>query len=163
MFSHTRILLHCGGVQIPKPKKTESFGFFGFGICTPPQCKSILVCENTKAESINYRHSVSVRNWVLEIENWTESNRIRKIQTNPALLSTCNSPINSLTEEYFLKILHDFDLNWTFYILSCSSRLELRCARPGNSNGHISVLYDATFTWLGVLLVLHVLCISIWP
>jgi len=28
----------------------------------------------------------------------------------------------------------------------------------GNSNGHISVLRDATVTWLGTLVVLHVLC-----
>jgi len=27
-----------------------------------------------------------------------------------------------------------------------------------NSNGHISVVRDATVTWLGILLVLHVLC-----
>ena len=50
------------------------------------------------------------------------------------------------------------------------SRLELRCITrvqtlsyvhiSGYSNGHISVLRDATVTWLGVLLVLHVLCIS---
>jgi len=29
--------------------------FFSFGICTPPQCKRILVCENTKTESINFQ------------------------------------------------------------------------------------------------------------
>jgi len=29
-----------------------------------------------------------------------------------------------------------------------------------NSNGHVSVLRDATVTWLGTLLVLHVLCMS---
>jgi len=29
------------------------FGFFGFGISTPPQCKSIPVCENTNTELIN--------------------------------------------------------------------------------------------------------------
>jgi len=28
--------------------------FFGFGIRTPLQCKSILVCENTKTESVNF-------------------------------------------------------------------------------------------------------------
>jgi len=30
-----------------------------------------------------------------------------------------------------------------------------------NSNGHISVLRDTTVTWLGVLVVLHVLCMSV--
>jgi len=37
------------------------FGFqsqvLDFGIRTPPQCKSILVCENTKMESINFHKS----------------------------------------------------------------------------------------------------------
>jgi len=28
----------------------------------------------------------------------------------------------------------------------------------GNSNGHISVIRDATVMWLGTLVVLHVLC-----
>jgi len=32
-----------------------------------------------------------------------------------------------------------------------------------NSNGHISFLHNATVTWLGKLLVLHVLCTLIWP
>ena len=31
-----------------------------------------------------------------------------------------------------------------------------------NSNGHISVVRDATVTWLGKLLVLHVLCMLMW-
>ena len=31
----------------------------------------------------------------------------------------------------------------------------------GNSNGHTSVLHDATVTWLGMLVVLHVLCMLI--
>ena len=30
------------------------FQFFGFGIHRPPQCKSILVCENSKMESIKF-------------------------------------------------------------------------------------------------------------
>jgi len=30
------------------------FVFFSFSLRTPPQCKSILVCENTKTESINF-------------------------------------------------------------------------------------------------------------
>jgi len=30
-------------------------------------------------------------------------------------------------------------------------------------NGHISVLRDATVTWLGTLVVLHILCMMIWP
>jgi len=30
------------------------FQFFTFCICTPPQCKSIQVCENTKTELINF-------------------------------------------------------------------------------------------------------------
>ena len=33
---------------------TRVLVFFGFGICTPPQCRSIPVCENTKTESINF-------------------------------------------------------------------------------------------------------------
>jgi len=32
-----------------------------------------------------------------------------------------------------------------------------------NSNGHISVLPDATVTWLGKLVVLYVLCMSMCP
>jgi len=36
------------------------FYFFGFGIRTPPQCKSIVVCKNTKAESTNF-HKVSIK------------------------------------------------------------------------------------------------------
>jgi len=32
-----------------------------------------------------------------------------------------------------------------------------------NSNGHISVVRDATVTWLGPLVVLQVLCMLIWP
>jgi len=28
---------------------------------------------------------------------------------------------------------------------------------------HISVLRDATVTWLGTLIVLHVLCMLVWP
>jgi len=34
-----------------------------------------------------------------------------------------------------------------------------------NSNGHILVLRNATVTWLGMLVVLHVLCMltSPWP
>ena len=31
------------------------------------------------------------------------------------------------------------------------------------SNGHISVMRDAAATWLGKLVVLHVLCVLIWP
>jgi len=34
--------------------QVHGFGFFSFGIRTPPQCKSILVCKNTKTESINF-------------------------------------------------------------------------------------------------------------
>jgi len=30
-----------------------------------------------------------------------------------------------------------------------------------NSNGHISVLCDAIVTWLGMLVVLHVLCMLV--
>ena len=41
-------------------KYSVSF-FFGFGVHTPPQCKSILVCENTKTESINFPQKVSVK------------------------------------------------------------------------------------------------------
>jgi len=33
---------------------------------------------------------------------------------------------------------------------------------PRNSNGHISVLHDAAVTWLGMLVVLHVLCCVCW-
>jgi len=33
----------------------------------------------------------------------------------------------------------------------------------GNSNGHISELRDATVTWLGKLVVLHVLGMLMWP
>jgi len=32
-----------------------------------------------------------------------------------------------------------------------------------NSNGHISVLRETTVTWLGKLVVLHVLCMLMWP
>jgi len=32
-----------------------------------------------------------------------------------------------------------------------------------NSNGHISKLHDATVIWLGKLVVLHVLCMLMWP
>jgi len=32
-----------------------------------------------------------------------------------------------------------------------------------NSNGHISVVREATVRWLGTLIVLHVLCILLWP
>jgi len=32
-----------------------------------------------------------------------------------------------------------------------------------NSSGHISVLRDTTVRWLGVLVVLQVLCMLIWP
>jgi len=32
-----------------------------------------------------------------------------------------------------------------------------------NSNGHISVLREATVTWSGTLVVLQVLCTLIWP
>jgi len=32
-----------------------------------------------------------------------------------------------------------------------------------NSNGHISVLHEATVTWLSVLVVLHVLCMLVLP
>jgi len=32
-----------------------------------------------------------------------------------------------------------------------------------HSNGHISVVRDATVTWLGTLVVLHVLCMLMWP
>jgi len=42
-------------------KYSVSF-FFGFGICTPPQCKSILlVCENTKTESINFHKKFQLK------------------------------------------------------------------------------------------------------
>jgi len=32
-----------------------------------------------------------------------------------------------------------------------------------NLNGHISVVREATVIWLGMLVVLHVLCMLIWP
>jgi len=32
-----------------------------------------------------------------------------------------------------------------------------------NSNGYVSVLPDATVTWLDTLVVIHVLCMLIWP
>ena len=32
-----------------------------------------------------------------------------------------------------------------------------------NSNGHILVVHDATVRWLGILVLLHVLCVLIWP
>ena len=32
-----------------------------------------------------------------------------------------------------------------------------------NSNGHISVMREATVRWLGMLLVLQVLCMLMWP
>jgi len=35
--------------------------FFVFAICTPPQCKSIPVCENTKTESINFHKKFQLK------------------------------------------------------------------------------------------------------
>jgi len=43
------------------PKYSVSVFFFGFGIRTPPQCKSILVCENTKTEPINFHKKFQLK------------------------------------------------------------------------------------------------------
>jgi len=40
-----------GSTRFVFQSQVLGFVFFGFSICTPPQCKSILVCENTKTES----------------------------------------------------------------------------------------------------------------
>ena len=40
---------------------STQFRFFGFDIPTPPQCKSILVCENTKTESINFHRKFQLK------------------------------------------------------------------------------------------------------
>ena len=45
------------------------FHFFGFGICTSSQCKSILVCENTKTDSIYFDGN----SFTLCMYRWAES------------------------------------------------------------------------------------------
>ena len=43
-----------GSIRFRFQSQVLGFGFFGFRICTPPQCKSIPLCENTNTESTNF-------------------------------------------------------------------------------------------------------------
>jgi len=52
-----KINYNFGLIRFGFQSQVLGFGFFSFGILTPPQCKSILVCENTKMESINFHKS----------------------------------------------------------------------------------------------------------
>jgi len=50
-----------GSIRFGFQSQVLGFGFFGFGIPPPQQCKSILVCENTKTESINFHKKFQLK------------------------------------------------------------------------------------------------------
>jgi len=64
VFSHIRILLHCGGVQIPKPKKTETEYL---RLKTEPNRTEFEKSKPTQP----YRESKVMENKVMEIKSKT--------------------------------------------------------------------------------------------
>jgi len=54
-------IFNFGSIWFGFQSQVISFGFFGFDIRTPPQCKSILVYENSKAESINFHKKFQLK------------------------------------------------------------------------------------------------------
>jgi len=50
-----------GSIRFSFQSQVLSFVFFDSAIRTPPQCKSIPMCENTKTESINFHKKFQLK------------------------------------------------------------------------------------------------------